>query len=429
MAQTLGERVGETVGYRMRMDTRVGGNTRIEVITEGVLTRMLQSDPALEGVGCVIFDEFHERSLTADLGLALSLDARTQLGAPFRLLVMSATLDGARVAALLDDAPVVNVPGRSFTVDIRYAGRGLPVLPSATESPERLCAQIIRRALQDSGGDVLVFLPGAGEIRRVLGLLQDESLARDVQVLPLYGELAGDVQDAALVPAGAGRRKVVLATNIAETSLTIPGVTVVVDSGLVRRSRFDPVTGMSRLELMRISRASAEQRAGRAGRTAPGVCYRLWSEGAHATLAAYTPPEILEADLASLALDLANWGIDDATRLRWMDAPPAPMLAQARELLQRLDALDRHGRISATGRDMARLPLHPRLAHLMGAARATDAVPQAAELAALLSERDLLRRGERDPDIRTRLELLRRESRRAGVDDETLRRMRAPPAA
>jgi len=423
MAQTLDERVGETVGYRMRLDTRVGSNTRIEVITEGVLTRMLQSDPALEGVGCVIFDEFHERSLTADLGLALSLDARTQLGAPFRLLVMSATLDGARVAALLDDAPVVNVPGRSFTVDIRYAGRGLPVLPSATESPERLCAQVVRRALAESRGDMLVFLPGAGEIRRVLALLQDESLARDVQVLPLYGELAGDVQDAALAPAAAGRRKIVLATNIAETSLTIPGVTVVVDSGLVRRSRFDPVTGMSRLELMRISRASAEQRTGRAGRTAPGVCYRLWSESAHATLASYTPPEILEADLASLALDLANWGIDDATRLRWLDAPPGPMLSQARELLLRLDALDCDGHITATGRDMARLPVHPRLAHLLGAARAADAAPLAAELAALLSERDLLRRAERDPDIRTRLELLRRESRRAGVNDEALRRI------
>jgi ATP-dependent helicase HrpB len=423
MAQTLGERVGETVGYRMRMDSRVGRSTRIEVITEGVLTRMLQSDPALEGVGCVIFDEFHERSLIADLGLALCLDARAQLGAPFRVLVMSATLDGARVATLLDDAPVVNVPGRSFEVDVRHVGRGLPTLPSASESPERSCAQAIRRALDESSGDMLVFLPGAGEIRRVQGLLQDGSLPRDVRVLPLYGELAGEVQDAALTPSAGGARKIVLATNIAETSLTIPGVTVVIDSGLVRRSRFDPVTGMSRLELMRISRASADQRAGRAGRTAPGMCYRLWSEGAHATLAAYTPPEILEADLASLALDLANWGIDDATRLRWMDAPPAPMLSQARELLTRLDALDRHGRINDMGRDMARLPLHPRLAHMMGAARAADAVPLAAELAALLSERDLLRRSDRDPDIRTRLELLRRESRRQGVDDEVLRRI------
>jgi ATP-dependent helicase HrpB len=431
MAATLSEPVGGTVGYRMRLDTRVGRTTRIEVITEGVLTRMLQSDPSLNGVGCVIFDEFHERSLQADLGLALALDARIQLEATFRVLVMSATLDGERVAALLGDAPVVNVPGRSFPVDIRYAGRAAPLLPDSTragavETPERQAVIAIRRALDETAGDLLVFLPGGGEIRRVQNLLQQGALPSGVRIQPLYGELAANDQDAALMPSAAGQRKIVLATNIAETSLTIAGITVVIDSGLVRRSRFDPATGMSRLEVQRISRASADQRAGRAGRTAPGICYRLWSEGAHASLAAQTPAEILEADLAPLALDLANWGIDDALRLSWLDAPPAAMLAQARELLQRLEALDAQHRITATGREMAKYPVHPRLAHMLHASRAQQAVSLAAMLAALLSDRDLLRRSgnERDPDIRTRLDLLRRGASAAGIDAAALQRIR-----
>ena len=426
MAATLGERVGATVGYRMRLDTRVSDATRLEVVTEGVLTRRLQSDPALEGVAAVLFDEYHERSLQADLGLALCLDARAQLGAQFRILVMSATLDGARVAALLDDAPVVSVPGRAFPVTVHHLGRGSPLLPGGVDSPERALASAVRRALAENSGDLLVFLPGVGEIRRVQGLLQGADLPRGTHLVPLYGDLPGAEQDAALAPAPPGERRVVLATNIAETSLTIPGVTVVVDSGLVRRARFDPVTGMSRLETLHISRASAEQRAGRAGRTAPGVCYRLWSEGAHASLAAFTAAEILEADLASLALELANWGAHEAATLQWLDPPPAPMLAQARELLARLEALDAQGRLTPAGRAMAALPVHPRLAHMLIAARALDAVPLAAELAALLGERDLLRRGgaQRDPDVLARLALLRRAGSISDVDRGALQRVR-----
>lgn len=420
MASLLGERVGDTVGYRMRLDTRVSSATRIEVVTEGVLTRRLQDDPALEQVACLIFDEYHERSLAADLGLALALDARRELGASFRVLIMSATLDGVRAAALLGDAEVVSVPGRAFPVELRYLGRGPPLLPPAATGDggawhdaaalTRVVAAAVRQALLESPGDVLVFLPGAGEIRRVENALRDGALPAHVTLWPLYGEMSAAAQDAVLEPAAAGSRKLVLATNIAETSLTIPGVTAVVDAGLARRARFDPASGMSRLELVRISRAASEQRAGRAGRVAPGICYRLWSEGAHASLAPETTPEILEADLAPLALELARWGAHDATRLRWLDTPPAPALQQARELLTRLEALDAGGRLTLVGQDMARLPVHPRLAHMLLAARTLDALATAAQLAALLSERDLLhpgaQRGERDPDIRSRLELL-----------------------
>jgi ATP-dependent helicase HrpB len=294
MASLLSERVGDTVGYRMRLDTRVSRATRIEVVTEGVLTRLLQEDPALEQVACLIFDEYHERSLAADLGLAFALDARRELGAAFRVLIMSATLDGERVAALLGDAEVVSVPGRAFPVELRYLGRALPLLPPAAGFAGAAFAAAatldavtsgVRRALEESAGDVLVFLPGAGEIRRVEALLLEAGVAADVKVLPLYGDMSAAAQDAVLAPAAAGSRKVVLATNIAETSLTIPGVTAVVDCGLVRRSHFDPATGMSRLEVARISRAASEQRAGRAGRVAPGICYRLWGEGAQASLA------------------------------------------------------------------------------------------------------------------------------------------------
>ena len=447
MAWLQQQQVGATIGYRMRLDTRVSRATRIEVITEGVLTRMLQDDPELPGVGCVIFDEFHERSLQADIGLALCIDARAQLDAGFRLLAMSATLDGARVAALLDDAPVVKVPGRQFPVSVHYVGRALPLLPGPGESPERFAAQIIRRALSETDGDLLVFLPGAGEIRRVQGLLGD-LLAPNLQVLALYGELDAREQDAVLAGHEPHLRRIVLATNIAETSVTIPGVTVVIDAGLARRSRFDPATGMSRLELMRISRASADQRAGRAGRTQPGVCYRLWSEGAHASLAAHTAPEISAADLAPLALELAQWGTADAQALKWLDAPAAPQLQQARELLQRLGALDAAAAITPMGRRMAALPLHPRLAHMLlagtadtadtASSRRTQPRPQpgtagpclAAELAALLSERDLLRGAgaARDADIRSRLELLHGERGATGVDRGTLERVRRSAA-
>jgi ATP-dependent helicase HrpB len=429
MAQTLGESVGRTVGYRMRQDTRVSAATRIEVVTEGVLTRMLQNDPGLEGVGAIIFDEFHERSLQADLGLALTLDARANLAPQLRVLVMSATLDGAALARLLDDAPVITAAGRVFPVETRYAGKGLPLLPAATssasrpqDSPERLIVQLTQRALREEHGDVLVFLPGAREIRRVQAAL---AAGKGVTVLPLFGDLTAAQQDAALAPV-AGARKVVLATNIAETSLTIPGVRVVVDCGLVRRARFDPVTGMSRLEIERISRASADQRQGRAGRLEGGVCYRAWSEGAQPSLAAFTAPEILEADLAPLALELANWGTRDAHELRWLDAPPPAMLASARDLLARLGALDAAGRITAHGRQIAGVAVHPRLAHMLLRARQLGELRLAANLAALLSERDLLRAGAgaRDADVRARLEVMRGEDSPTAVDHGALQRSR-----
>ena len=436
MAQTLRESVGQTVGYRMRLDTRVSRDTRIEVITEGVLTRMLQSDPSLENVAAVVFDEFHERSLQADLGLALTLDARDNLTPDLKLLVMSATLDGQAVAKLLGDAPIVTALGRVFPVETRYAGKGAPLLPDPTaprgpaESPEAVVAQIVHTALREEAGDVLVFLPGAREIRRVQTLLRErvqgnESL-RAVSILPLFGELSASEQDEALAPAATGARKVVLATNIAETSLTIPGVRVVVDAGLVRRSLFDPSTGMSRLETQRISRASADQRQGRAGRVEPGVCYRAWSEGAQRSLAPFSAPEVMDADLAPLALDLANWGTREASDLRWLDAPPAPMLASARDLLARLGALDAGRRITPHGREMAQLPVHPRLAHMLLRARGLDSVELAADCAALLSERDLLRGapGARDADVRTRLEALRGDRAASGIDRGVLERAR-----
>jgi ATP-dependent helicase HrpB len=423
MAATLGESVGETIGYRMRLETRVSRRTRVEVVTEGVFTRMLQSDPALDGVAAVLFDEFHERSLHADTGLAFALDSQENLSPELRLLVMSATLDGAAVARLLGEAPVVRASGRVFPVEIRHVGTGMPTLPGGRESPELAVVRTIKRALAESEGDMLVFLPGAGEIRRVQATLTD--LGSQIDVLPLYGELAGGDQDAALRPARAGRRKIVLATNIAETSLTIDGVRVVVDAGLERRSLFDPASGMNRLELQRISRASAEQRTGRAGRTAAGVCYRLWGEGAERSLAAYAPPEICVADLAPLALDLAVWGTD-ATRLRWLDVPPAATLASSRDLLRRLGALDAAGKATAHGRAMQEFPAHPRLAHMMLKSVALDAAPLAAELAAILSDRDLLRAGgagqRRDSDLRTRLELLRQ--RGAELDRGAAERVR-----
>jgi len=411
MAFTLGENVGETVGYRMRLDSRISRATRIEVVTEGVLARMLQDDPAFEDTALVIFDEFHERSLQADLGLALLLDARAHLSPTIKILVMSATLDVERVAALLD-APIVATAGRAFPVETRYAGRGAPVLPgtpNAAQSPsERQVAQLVQKALTEESGDILVFLPGAREIRRVLGYLGAAGLEPGVRLLPLFGDLGSADQDAALAPSAQGTRKVVLATNIAETSLTIEGVRIVVDSGLVRRLIFDPVTGMSRLETERISRASAEQRQGRAGRVASGVCYRAWSAQAQKSLAPFTPAEILTADLAPLALDLALWGVRAANDLKWIDPPPAAMLGSAQDLLAKLDAIDAVGRITAHGRKVATLSVHPRLAHMLLRASALACVPLAAMLAALLSERDLLRGAAsgHDTDIRSRVDIL-----------------------
>jgi len=399
MAATLTEPVGRRVGYRMRLDTRVSRETRIEVVTEGILARLLQDDPALESTGLVIFDEFHERSLAADLGLALCLDAQRNLRPDLRLLVMSATLDGAAVATLLGGSVRITSGGRAFSVAVRHAKR-------APEHLERALIHTVRRALADDPGDVLVFLPGAAEIRRVARALIEGELPADTAVLPLFGELAPEAQDLALAPAAPGRRKVVLATSIAETSLTIDGVRIVVDSGLSRRSRFDPSSGMSRLETLPVSLASAEQRRGRAGRVAPGVCYRLYTEAAERRLAAAAPPEIAETDLAPLALDLACWGTE-ATALAWLDPPPPAHLSQARALLADLGALDAAGCVTATGRQMARLGLHPRLAHMLLAARG-PAVRMACELAAFLGERDFARTrpGERDADLGKRLELL-----------------------
>ena len=423
MATQLGETPGDTVGYRTRLDTRVGPRTRIEVVTEGILTRIMQRDPALEDVGLVIFDEFHERSLQADLGLAFVLDAQKHIAQDLRILVMSATLDGGSIAALLDGAPVISAPGQSFPVDTRYAER------ASTDFLDRRATAAVLRALRDDEGDILTFLPGAGEIRRVARGLEAALTAGEagsVDIRPLYGDLGRDAQDAALEPAAPGRRKVVLATNIAETSLTIEGIRVVVDGGLERRARFDPRSGMSRLDTVRISQASADQRRGRAGRVAPGICYRLWTAAEHRSLLPFTPPEIEAADLAGLALELACWGARDAGALQWLTPPPAGALAQARDLLESLGALDSAGRVTPHGRAINDLPAHPRLAHLLLRAVEAGTGGTGCALAALLGERDLLRSGDstRDSDVRSRIEILARGGDPVYADPSTLRQVR-----
>jgi ATP-dependent helicase HrpB len=407
MAHLLGETVGRSVGFRTRLETRVSRETRIEVVTEGILTRMLQEDSGLAGIGCVIFDEFHERSLNADLGLALCIESQQNLREDLRLVVMSATLDLDPIAKLLGDAPVVAARGRSFDVATQYVARRPEV------SVELLMAQVVRTALREHDGDILCFLPGAAEIRRVQRALEDLAADRRVRVLPLYGELEGAAQDAALAPAPAGERKIVLATSIAETSLTIEGVRVVVDSGLRRYGEFDPATGMSRLVTTKVSQAAADQRRGRAGRLSTGHCYRLWSEGTQASLAAQTAPEILHADLAPLALELSCWGAVDAASLSWLDPPPAAPLAQARDLLRQLEAIDSAARVTPHGRTLAKLGMHPRLAHMMVKAREHGAPRLACDLAAVLSERDILRAGAgaRDVDLRLRVAVLRGDVR------------------
>jgi ATP-dependent helicase HrpB len=403
MATLIGETPGQTVGIRTRLETRVSRATRIEVVTEGILTRMLQSDPALEHIGCVIFDEFHERSLNADLGLALCLESQETLREDLRMLIMSATLETRALARLLDAAPVIEAHGRSYEVATHY-------VPRRTElSLEMQTAQVLRRALADEPGDILCFLPGAAEIGRVQRILEQSSLDSSISVQPLYGELDAAAQDAAIRASAAGRRKIVLATSIAETSLTIEGVRVVVDSGLRRYAEFDPATGMSRLKTEKLSQAAAEQRRGRAGRLCAGACYRLWSEGVQATLVAQTPPEILHADLAPLALELACWGARDSARLRWLDPPPPAPLAQARDLLRLLGAIDAAGRITPHGRSLAAMGAHPRLAHMLIKGRDMRAPRLASEIAAVLAERDILRAapGSRDADLRLRVSALR----------------------
>ena len=407
LASELGETVGETVGYRIRLDSKVGPNTRIEVVTEGILTRRLQHDPSLEGVGLLIFDEFHERSLDADLALALSLNGRELFRdeQPLKILLMSATLEGERLASILDDAPILRSEGRMYPVAMRW---GRPFVPGEFIEPR--VVQTVLDAINDESGSLLVFLPGQAEIRRVNQQLADALGSRsDILLCPLHGELDLTAQRAAIEPAPKGLRKVVLATNIAETSLTIDGVRVVIDAGLARVPRFDPGSGMTRLDTQRISRASATQRAGRAGRLESGVCYRLWSEDQHAQLAAYGSAEILQADLAGLALQLARWGVTPE-QLIWLDMPPSASYAQARQLLDRLGAL--HGaKLTPHGEAMAELPAHPRIAHLLLRGQDLGLADMACDIAALLGERDILRGA--GADLHSRLALLSGESRAA----------------
>jgi len=416
MAQSLGEEVGGTIGYRVRMDSRVGPRTRIEVITDGVFTRMIQDSPDLDDVGAVLFDEFHERSLEGDLGLALCLEAQDALRPDLRVMPMSATLDGAKVAAFLGDCPVIESQGRAYPVETFWRPR---------EPKDRLpqsVARVVREALRSQEGSVLAFLPGTKEIRQTAADLS--GLPADVDLVTLYGDLSGPEQDRAIRPPPPGRRKVVLATAIAETSLTIDGVRVVVDAGQMRAPRFDPGSGMTRLATFPVPRSNADQRRGRAGRTAPGVCYRLWSEQEDRALSPFAQPEIVTADLTGLALELALWG-QQASGLRWIDPPPAAALGHAHELLQDLGALDRDLKITPRGRAIARLPTHPRLAAMILSAVEQGDGALACLIAALLGERDLFRGGGRDPDLRPRVAVLMEgRSSAPGIDPGALASVR-----
>jgi ATP-dependent helicase HrpB len=422
MASLLGEPVGQTVGYRMRLDTNVGPRTRIEVVTEGILTRLLQDDPSLDKYGIVIFDEFHERSLQADTGLALCLETTRLFRPDLRLLVMSATLDCGAVGDLLEGATVITCEGRLFPVETRYLDQPL------TGRLEAAVTRLIRRSLAADRGSLLVFLPGMAEIRMIERALLDAHLAPTIQIAPLHGDLPQEAQDAAIAPAPPGTRKVVLATSIAETSLTIDGIRVVIDAGLLRVPRFDPRSGLTRLDTIRVTLDSAEQRRGRAGRLEPGVCYRLWTEKEQATLAPRRPPEILDTDLAPLVLDLALWGTTDPSHLSWLTTPPEGALAQARDLLTRLEALDAAGAITPHGRRMAGLAVHPRLAHMLIQSVSLTLTGLACEIAALLSERDVLRGplGWRNADLRLRLDAMHGRHDATGgarVDQNAARRV------
>ncbi|MGQ0642787.1 MAG: ATP-dependent helicase HrpB, partial [Gemmatimonadaceae bacterium] len=421
MAQLLGERVGETVGYRVRMDSRVGARTRIEVVTEGILTRMLADDATLERVKLVVFDEFHERSLHADVGLALTLYSRDLIRGDLRLLAMSATLDAGAVATLLGDAQVIVSEGKSFPVETRY------VPPRAPAAREAAVIATIERAIREDNGDVLVFLPGAAEIRRVATRLGERSLPPGTYVVPLYGAMPLEEQDRAIRPSASGSRKIVLATTIAQTSLTIGGVRVVIDSGLTRVPRYAVRTGMTRLETISVSRSAANQRRGRAGRVAPGVCYRLWDSAGDTLLREHDVPEILEADLAPLALDLAVAGVADPAQLHWLDAPPNGAFARARELLRELGALAGNGVPTAHGKLLAALGTHPRLAHMLLLAKSAGHGSLACDIAAIVEERDMIggAPAEREPDIRTRIDLLHGRRASQGSDSAALHTVRA----
>ncbi len=408
MAATFGERVGETVGLRVRFGSKISRKTRIEIVTEGIFTRLILDDPMLEGVAAVLFDEFHERSLDADLGLALARDAQQGLREDLRLLVMSATIDAARIAGLLGGAPIIASEGRAFPVDTRYAGRDArPIEPQVADT--------IVRAMRADAGSLLAFLPGAAEIRRTQTQLENRAEA-STDVVALYGALGGEEQDRAIAPAPPGRRKIVLATSIAETSLTIEGVRIVVDSGLARVPRYEPDVGVTRLETVRVSRAAADQRRGRAGRTEPGVCYRLWDEPQTAALEPYARPEILAADLSSFALDLAAWG-SAPEQLAFLDPPPRPALTEAKALLAALGAIDADGRITDEGRHLRRLPLPPRLARMVVDAARQGAALIAAEIAAIIGERGL---GGDDVDLRGRLNVLHRDRSRRSRDARSM---------
>ncbi len=403
MAQLLGEGVGEQVGYRVRFDSKVSAKTKIEVVTEGILVRMIQDDPELLGIGAILFDEFHERSLDADLGLALALETQGALRDDLRILVMSATLDGGPIASLMGDCPVITSEGRAFPVETRYFPPKPDKWGNVRIDGEMTAA--IKTALREESGSILAFLPGQGEITRVEAALK-EAVGNDTIIAPLYGAMDAKAQDIAIQPAPDGKRKVVLATAIAETSLTIDGIRVVVDSGLQRLPRFDPASGMTRLITVKSSQASAEQRRGRAGRLEPGICYRLWAENEQRARPAFTAPEIAEADLAPLTLELARWGVTDPKSLPWLDVPEAAKIDQARDILRGLEAIDHENRITAMGTAMAGIPVHPRLAHMMlrGAALGLDQV--ACALAALLSDRDFMRG--RGADLRLRIDAILR---------------------
>ena len=426
MAQTLGETVGERIGYRIQLDSQVGPNTVIEVVTEGILTRHLQRDPSLEGVAAIIFDEFHERSLQADLGLALCLDCQANLREDLRIVVMSATLDVDPVSALMGDAPVIVSEGLAFPVETRYLGK-----PHVGRFKDGFCpgvASAIKQALRDETGSILAFLPGEGEIRRVEKLLKESVFANTVHIFPLYGSLPQNQQDQAISPAQKGQRKIVLASSIAETSLTIEGIRVVIDGGLSRVPRFDPGSCMTRLITEPVSIAAATQRQGRAGRLEPGICYRLWDKAGEGAFKRFNQPEILDADLAPLALDLANWGIHNIDALNWLAVPPNAPLAQGQDLLKLLGALDAQGRISAHGREMATLPMHPRLAHMVVRGGKLGLADLACNVAALLTDRDIAQRegpGEIPADLNLRLAALKGERTSLRINQNALSRTKA----